>query len=118
MKIAMNEAILGIDGKEIKEPLMEKGVKVGDSDKTVILVDLITTAMTTTLKSDLNEKGEEPADSLLKKWDIAQRAHAARGELLEISTDEATFIKERIRKVFASVVFYANAHRIIEAAGK
>jgi len=35
---------------------------------------------------------------------------------MELTLDEATFIKERIRKVFSSTIMYANAHRLLEAA--
>ena len=52
----------------------------------------------------------------LKKWDLAERAQKARGDVMEITTDEASFIKERIRKVYASTIMYANAHRLLEAA--
>lgn len=113
MKIAVNTPIVNVDGTEFKEPIVDQnGLKIGDSDKTVLFVDLIMTSMTTTLKEDVNESGE----AMMKKWELAERAHKSRADVMDITIDEGTFIKERIRKTFASTVFYVNAHKIIEAA--
>lgn len=101
MKVTMNDPILNVDGNEIKE-----------GDKAIIFVDIIVSALVTAISSDQGESGEE----MLKKWDLAQRAHKARGGTLDLTIDEGAFIKERIRKVFSSTVMYANAHRYFEAA--
>lgn len=101
MKVTVNDPILLVDGTELKE-----------GEKTVLFADIIITSMTATIPSDKEESGE----AMLKKWDLAQRTQKARGEAMEITTDESSFIKERIRKVFSSTVMYANAHRILEAA--
>jgi hypothetical protein len=101
MKITMNDPIRNVDGTEIK-----------NGDTAVLFVDIIITALTATVESDKNEEGKE----MLKKWDLAERAQKARGDVMEITTDEASFIKERIRKVYASTIMYANAHRLLEAA--
>jgi hypothetical protein len=102
MKVTMNDPILNVDGAEVKQ----------EGDKALLFVDVIITSMTSTLKTDVEEKGEE----MLKKWNLAERAQKARGDAMDITTDESAFIKERIRKVFASTVIYANAHRLLEAA--
>lgn len=104
MKVTMNDPILNIDGTELKN----------EKNETVILVDLIITACTITLKSETEDTG----DNMLKKWDLAQRAHNARGTTMELTLEEATFIKDRIRKAFSSTIIYANAHRILESANK
>lgn len=101
MKVTVNDPILHVDGKEVKE-----------GEKTVVFADIIITAMTGVVASDKDESGE----TMLKKWDLAERTQKARGDVMEITTDESSFIKERIRKVFASTIMYANAHRILEAA--
>lgn len=97
----MNDPIRNVDGTEVK-----------DAEKNILFVDIIITSMTATLKADAEESGE----AMLKKWDLAERAQKARGDIMEITLDEAAFIKERIRKVFASTIMYANAHRLLEAA--
>lgn len=101
MKVTVNDPILHVDGKEVKE-----------GEKTVVFADIIITAMTGVVPSDKDESGE----TMLKKWELAERTQKARGDVMEITTDESAFIKERIRKVFASTIMYANAHRLLEAA--
>jgi len=101
MKVTMNDPIRGIDGTELKE-----------AGKEILFVDIINTALTATIEADKGEDGKE----MLKKWDLAERAQKARGDAMELTLDEATFIKERIRKVFSSTIMYANAHRLLEAA--
>jgi hypothetical protein len=103
MIITMNDPILNVDGTEVKT-----------ADKTLLFVDVIISSMTASIDEDKNEAGE----SMLKKWDLAQRAQKARGGTMEITVDEASFIKERIRKVYVSTTIYANAHRLLESAGK
>ena len=101
MKVTMNDPIRGIDGTEINE-----------AGKSILFVDIIITALTATIEAEKGEDGKE----MLKKWDLAERAQKARGDIMEITLDEAAFIKERIRKVFASTIMYANAHRLLDAA--
>lgn len=101
MKITVNDPILHVDGKEVKE-----------GEQALVFADIIITSMTATIASDKDDSG----DVMLKKWDLAERTQKARGDSMEITTDESAFIKERIRKVFASTIMYANAHRILEAA--
>lgn len=101
MKVTMNDPIRSVDGTEVK-----------DNGKTVLFVDIIITALTAVIQEDKDEAGSK----MLEKWDLAERAHKARGETMEMTLDEAAFIKERIRKVFSSTVMYANAHKYLEAA--
>ena len=101
MKVTMNDPIRNVDGTEIK-----------NGDSAVLFVDIIITALTASIEADRNEDGA----AMLRKWDLAERAQKARGDVMEMTTDDAAFIKERIRKVYASTVMYANAHRLLEAA--
>lgn len=101
MKVTMNDPILSVDGTEIK-----------DNGKVVLFVDIIITALTAVTQDDKDESGSK----MLEKWNLAERAHKARGQVMEMTVDEAAFIKERIRKVFSSTVMYANAHKYLEAA--
>lgn len=101
MKVTMNDPIRNVDGTEVK-----------NGETPVLFVDVIITALTAAIEADKNEEGS----AMLKKWDLAERAQKARGDAMEMTTDEASFIKERIRKVYSSTIMYANAHRLLEAA--
>lgn len=101
MKVTMNDPIRNVDGSEIK-----------NGESTLVLADVLITALVNSLEADKNED----AVTTLKRWNLAQKIQEARGAVLDITIDEAAFIKERVRKVYLSAIMYGNVHKYLEDA--
>lgn len=135
MKIDMNYTIKKLDGKEIKEIIVDEDEE-GNAKKDKEGYPLLTQGLAITLRKvceealvnppmDIDPATKRPreiaADKKIEAWNFAQKIHAADG-LMELTSDEITKLKKLINKKYTSspnsVAIVAQSHAILDPTAK
>ena len=129
MKVDVNYKFKDLDGKIIKERIIdedEKGNPKRDAQNFPLLKNgnpftlrkICTQAL---LDSSVDPKTGKPeqlsADDKLKRWGIAQRIHAS-NSTIDLSAEEIVLLKELINKKYPSPLTVAQAYEALDPTGE
>jgi hypothetical protein len=100
MKIKLNIPLKNIDGSLI----------INENNEPMNLSHVLITALTTAIKSDADEKGEDK----LKRWKLGQDIYSNRDGELDITREDSILLEHRVNAVFPHPAIYGNVREIFD----